>query len=544
MTAALDVMNGLVLEDGRRWGEAAADFQRDDAGAVLESSGVPYHFLTRSRGGSKTADLAGMAIAAMLAQLPAASRLYGLAADRDQGRLLVDSIAAYSARTPELRGALTIDAYRVTANRGGSMLEVLAADAPGAWGLRPDFLIVDELAQWSTTPGPRRLWEAATSAVAKVARARLAVLTTAGDPAHWAHAVLEHAKADSLWRVHEVPGPAPWLDRARLEEQRRRLPESSYRRLFENEWTAPEDRLTTADDLAACVVLEGPLPPRAGKTYVIGLDVGTVSDRTVAVLCHSEPITRELDGGEITSGVRVVLDRMEVWAGSRANPVQLADVGDWLEYAAKEYNRATVVYDPFQAVELTQRLSRRGIRTEPFTFTAQSVGRLALVLYQLLRAHSLALPDDAELLDELANVRLRETSPGTYRIDHDPGEHDDRAIALALAAHRLVEQGGRSRRAGVLGAIFHGADRTPEWRDPRSDDGAAATPVNADLDKPSPPAIWRKHGTGRCWFCTESCAKSSTICPECTFNARRRAKRFEETTEERAAILEKLEKAA
>ena len=72
------------------------------------------------------------------------------------------------------------------------------------------------------------------------------------------------------------------------------------------------------------------------------------------------------------------------------------------------------------------------------TFTAQSVSRLALRLHGAIRDRALALPDDAELLDELANVRLRETSPGVYRLDHDAGRHDDRAVALALAADYLL----------------------------------------------------------------------------------------------------------
>jgi hypothetical protein len=55
------------------------------------------------------------------------------------------------------------------------------------------------------------------------------------------------------------------------------------------------------------------------------------------------------------------------------------------------------------------------------------------------------LPDDPELRDELANVRLRETSPGVYRIDHDQGRHDDRAIALGLAAFYLMRGRGRTR---------------------------------------------------------------------------------------------------
>jgi len=44
------------------------------------------------------------------------------------------------------------------------------------------------------------------------------------------------------------------------------LPESVYLRLHENRWTSAEDRLASADDLAGCVTLDGPLdydPPKA-----------------------------------------------------------------------------------------------------------------------------------------------------------------------------------------------------------------------------------------------------------------------------------------
>ena len=207
---ALDLMAALRLEDGSRWGDRAAPFQWADARAVLDPGGrSPYHFLTRSRGSSKTADLAGMAVSVMLTQLPAGSRLYGLAADRDQGRLLLDSVEGFAERTDAIRGAVEVGAYRAVAANGCS-LEILAADAPGAWGVRPRFLVIDELAQWANTPSARRLSEAATSAAATT-DCRMAVLTTAGDPAHWSRKVLEHALTDPLWRVQEVPGPAPWL---------------------------------------------------------------------------------------------------------------------------------------------------------------------------------------------------------------------------------------------------------------------------------------------------------------------------------------------
>jgi phage terminase large subunit-like protein len=467
MADALDLLSSLVLPDGHRWAEVAETFQWQDARTVLDpDSATPYSFLTRARGGSKTTDLAGMALAVMLAQLPSASRLYGLAADRDQGRLLVDAIAGYAQRTPELRGAIRVEQYRVHAPRFRSVLEVLAADAPSAWGLLPDFVVVDEIGQWGTTGSPRRIWEAVSSSVAKKRGARLCVLTTSGDPAHWSRKVLDHALADPLWYVHEVPGPPPWMDEERLAEQRRRLPESSYRRLFMNEWMATDDALASPDEIAACVLLDGPVPQQRGRRYVVGLDLGLKRDRSVACVCHAEPVER-LPWGEtrpLTVGARVVLDRIEVWEGSRRNPVRLADVETWVAEASIAYNRAQVVFDPWQAHGTMQRLAARGIRTIEFAFTAQSVGRLASTLLLLLRNGALALPDDEALLDELANIRVRESAPGALRLDHDADKFSDRVIALSLAAQTLIArpQSGMAR-VEVAGerpfAPLHAADR-------------------------------------------------------------------------------------
>ena len=66
MSDVLNVLGGLVLEDGRDWGDAATPWQWDDARAVLDpgSKGPRSHFLTRPRGASKTSDVGGVAIAA------------------------------------------------------------------------------------------------------------------------------------------------------------------------------------------------------------------------------------------------------------------------------------------------------------------------------------------------------------------------------------------------------------------------------------------------------------------------------------------------
>lgn len=432
---ALDVLSSLVLEDGEVWGDRAESIQWDDATAILDRDrSTPLHFLTRSRGRSKSTDLAGMALSVMATQAPRAAKLYALASDRDQGRLLLDAAEGFIARTPLIANDFEGGAWRVVHLSTGASLDVLAADAAGSWGLRPFFVIVDEIAQWESTSAPKKLWESVSSSVAKMSNARLVVLTSAGDPAHWSKKVLDHAAEDRLWRVHEVRGPAPWLDPVRLEEQRRRLPESSYMRLFENQWTPSEDRLTNLDDLRACITLDGPLEAQLGKKYLIGVDIGLKKDRTVAAVCHRE---EGVVNGQRTR--RITLDRMQVWQGTRAEPVKLDEVETWIAQASSGYNRARIIIDPWQAVGLAQRLKSRGIRVEEFTFSSASVGRLASSLHQALRNRQLALPHDEDLIDELSNVRLREMSPGVLRMDHIEGQHDDRAIALALCLQELLD---------------------------------------------------------------------------------------------------------
>jgi phage terminase large subunit-like protein len=433
---ALDFMASLVLEDGRRWGQAATRYQWTDAQENLRvDSPTPYSLQTRSRGSGKTTDLAGVLVSAMVVQAPVGARLYSVASDRDQGALLVDSIRGFVDRTPGLRGLLEISAYTVRVSGTGVRLDVLAADAPGAWGLRPYFVAIDEIAMWADSPSSRAIYEALRTSVSKC-NARMVLITTAGDPAHFSYEIREHALSDPLWRVNEVLGPPPWIDAERLEEQRRALSESAYRRLYLNEWTEAEDALTTLEDLLACATLEGPLPPRRNAMYSIGVDVGVTRDRTAVAICHVDLYPDPIYGPELGP---VFVDQVRTWTGSRERPIELAEVRETVKELAVQYNWAQVVIDPWQGIGIAQELRAQRLIIKQHQFAVASNGRLANTLRVLLRDRKLCIPNDPDLIHELSRVRLRETSPGVMRLDHAPGQHDDRAIAIALAATDAIE---------------------------------------------------------------------------------------------------------
>ena len=447
---ALGTLASLVLEDGSPWGEVAVQRQLDDARAILDLTGPRKHFLTRPRSGSKTTDLAGIAIAVLVDQAPSAARCYVVAADRDQAALLIDAADGLIDRTPGLDRVLKVDVWKITNTRNGATLEVLAADGASTWGLRPYFVVVDEIGNWPEHKNHRKVWEGLISAWPKVPNSRLVAMTSAGEPSHFSHRIRVTALAADGWRVSEMPGPVPWLAPEDLEELRSELLPSAYDRLVLNIWADSEDRLTTRDAVIECVQHDGRVAAKDGVNYVLGLDLGFKNDATVAMICHSELIDVRRghidDVAEVgfTMQQRVVVDWVKRWQGTRRHPVQITDVEEWVRQAASAYGkrRFKIVVDSYQSLGLVERLNGDRFNAVDVPVTSKIQNDVATILYRLLENRMLDLPDDDALIDELSTVKLLRTNLG-LRIDHDSGRHDDHAFALGLACRELAGPEGQ-----------------------------------------------------------------------------------------------------
>jgi hypothetical protein len=132
---------------------------------------------------------------------------------------------------------------------------------------------------------------------------------------------------------------------------------------------------------------------------------------------------------------------------------------------------------------LAQRLRARGVRVTEVSFTPVLVGRLAIDLHVLLREHRLALPDDEGLLDELGTVRLRETRPGVFRLDHDS------QAATTTGPSRwgwLHWRSWRRPRSGERSSRFpEGRGQQPLWGPPGARNGGACSHLfSGSLQKP------------------------------------------------------------
>lgn len=427
----LGLLSGLVLDTGHRWGETATDWQREDAAALMsdDPSTPRRHYVLRGRGMSKTSDVAGAALALLLTSAPARSRSHAYAADADQARILLDSIAGYVHRSG-LSALVDVSARAVTVRASEASLVVESSDGASAYGLRPWLTVCDELGMWPGTTNHRALWAAITSAVPKVPGARLVAISTAGSPTGLGHDVWEQATASPHWRTSRRPGPAPWWTEEDTEATRASLTASQWRRLVLCEWAEGDDALTTPEDVAACTragVLV--LPPTPSHTYVAALDVGTRRDLTGLVVGHAE---------HRPSGRVVVIDRAIHWRPSdTGGRVDLADVEAATLRLCREYGVARLWFDRMQAEQMTGNLARAGVRPREYVFTSAGADRLARTLFVALRDRAVELPDDPELQTEARSVRLVETGPGTVKMQNRPGTHDDVLTAVGMVVADL-----------------------------------------------------------------------------------------------------------
>ncbi|MCV7528065.1 hypothetical protein M3D91_011075 [Micrococcus luteus] len=429
--APMDLLAGLVMEDGRRWGEVAHPFQRADASAVLAQDGPRRHFLLRGRGMSKTTDVAAMTLALLLCEAPERSRSHVYAVDADQAALFADAFAGFVGRTPGLAGAVDVKARTVTVRGTGASLTIETSDGASAYGTRPWLTVVDELSMWPSTQNYRQLWGAIVSAVPKVPGSRLVVIGTAGPPSGLGAEVWESVQAAPSWRTARTPGPSPWWSEADVESTRADLTASDWRRLILCEWAEGDDSLTTPDDVEAAIrggstVLE----PRPGVQYVAALDVGTRRDLTALAVGHRE---------RRAEGPVVVVDRVLYWRPPAGGRVDLAEVEAVVLRVCRQY-RARLRFDRMQAEQMTANLERAGVTVREYVFSAQGANRLARGIHGALRDRALSLPDDVEVRDEFLSTRLVETAPGVVKLSNPRGSHDDIVTAVGMIVADFMER--------------------------------------------------------------------------------------------------------
>ena len=398
----------VILENGKPLGEQWDDWQREDFEGIISHKNS---MLLRPRGHSKTSDCGSLIVWALICGRPGL-QIYSAAADQGQAGLLLKDVIDKFQASPLLRPLIKTTANSVTVTATGSTYRTLASDAPSAFGLRPDYLLVDELAEWPASD--EKLWHALWSSTGKRRDAKTIVISSPGG--ELLARLRDMALTESSWFVSERPQCASWIDAGWLDQQRKSLPDHVYKRLHEGLWTLGEGQYLTRAEVQRIFVEA--LPHSPVVAYTIGIDLGYKRDRAVLAVCA------------LRADSLVMIDELYVYTPSKHEPVDLTEVESDAVKLAQAY-QATLICDPYQAILMSQRMRQQGLVVIDHAVTQESRKKLFGRLLDVVRNNQLRSFPHEVFERELLGLQVEERGGG-WRVDHAPGQHDDCVFAVGL----------------------------------------------------------------------------------------------------------------
>lgn len=411
---------------------------------TFELDGRPRYNLIvcgRAKKNWKTADLCLAALFALVGNSPAGhdSECYLLANDGDQARDDLSLVKKIIRANPELAHWLKVKANSIERKDGRGFLEVLpAGDIVGQHGKSYRFVAFDEIHGYRTwdvleamQPDPHRLdaqqWITSYASLFHRPGVPLFDLIAQGkagtDPRmlfSWyaADFTTDSEFADKAPEVRANPSMSSWGDAGYLEQQQRRLPSHKFRRLHLNLPGLPEGSAyqpePVMDSIARRIMVR---QPERGIHYTAFVDMsGGSSDDAVLAIAHMD-----VDG-------RAVLDRIDnQGAPAPFNPNKAVE-----RFVAtlNDYGIARVTGDRYAGETFRAQFADAGIR---YTVATDPKSTLYEALEPRLNAGQVVLLDVPTLEQQLLGLVWR-----GGRIDHQAGEHDDYANALAGVVRVLV----------------------------------------------------------------------------------------------------------
>lgn len=215
------------------------------------------------------------------------------------------------------------------------------------------------------------------------------------------------------------------VERSFLKKERDRNPQAFEREMlaeFQDSITGfiPSVLVNAAIDQG---IYSRPYNPK--YTYYAAMDPAFKRDAFGFGIVHNEKGTIVVD--------HVV--RMIPPNGETLNPSAVLDV---IIPLLRVYRCNLIYSDQYHLESLGQLVRERGFEIFPVTFTSKSKAELYGNLQQLFLQKKIKLIDDYELIRELKSLERTLTSGGAISISAPPGQHDDMATVVVIAAAQAM----------------------------------------------------------------------------------------------------------
>jgi phage terminase large subunit-like protein len=373
--------------------------------------------------------------------------------------------------SPLLKREAEIYASRIVFPQTSACIQAISADASGAAGAHPCIVSVDE-AFTITNEKARRLYDELVPVTTVPVSIRLTTSTAgySGESTLLEELYHRGMSLDEIapnlrggngmlfcWYTEPV---APWQKvggshEVWLNEQRALVRPLQYARQFENKFVISDAQFIEGALWDACVKLDKPPAGNPMMPVFIGIDASTKRDSTAVLV-----VAGDKDN--------IILRDHKIFTPSPGNPIDFAEVENYLLALKKKYPLCTLVYDEYQLVSIMQRLAKWGWKVEEFVQSPQNLSAATQCLFDLIRYQRLHVYPDSKMRDAIMRTVVEEKTTG-IRIVKNASEKNDIVLALAMAAYRCTQR--------------HTTHVDLAWK------YRAFDPNYVDPDAPQPPAI-------------------------------------------------------
>lgn len=363
------------------------------------------------------------------------------AANKEQASIVKKRILHLLHWNPWLNNFIEIVQWEVRSKKklanGSPMatLDIMSTEISGSHGGTPDLLVINELSHMTK-------WEFAENLMDNVdgtANAMAIIATNAGFKGTKAEIWRNNAIDSEEWSVHLWTRPAPWHDKASIDDARNRNSPSRFKRLWYGKWVSGKGDALDENDIDQCFnnLMKGPISePEDGWFYIGGLDL-SVSNHHSGLMILGINVERQL--------LKTVWWRR--WKPTKKEggkiEVDLMDIERTCITMSKQFRLSFLFYDPSQAVLMAQRLRKQGVPAREMSFQKQgNMVVMANSLLQVIETGKLQCYDDEErtLRGDFGKFSIVEKSFG-YRLEAVSDElgHADVGTALVICLPFAVD---------------------------------------------------------------------------------------------------------
>ena len=421
----------------RRHRQALVGLPRKSGKSAMLSSLALYELLTGSQGGE----------------------VFTVASTKDQARIVFGTTRRMVELDPELSGAVKLYKDAIEVPDTGSIMRVMAAEAPQLEGLNPTFVIVDEV---HALPDDQ-LWNVMALAMAARPDPMMVGITTAGvkydrlgseslayrtflygqrvaskeiedktfGMAWWAPKVEDADHRDpKVWRQAN-PGFGDLQSEEDFESAVLRTPEAEFRTKRLNLWVDSANAWMPSGAWDGCAE-EREIPK--GADVVLALD-GSWNDDSTALIAVQVPKSEDEKPHIVVAGLwERPPNADDHWT------VDMADVEQRIREVCRYWTVHEVAADPYRLQRTIQDLEEEGIPMVVFPQSAARMSPATAAMFEAVMNKTLTHDGDKRLARHVGNCVLKVDARGSRVVKESRGTSKkiDSAVAAIMALDRAL----------------------------------------------------------------------------------------------------------